>query len=77
MSESKRQPGYTILKVLTILATLAALVTLLPDASASKACLLGYKARCAFAPLSTAICLAVSLVVCISRARLFVKKSDE
>jgi hypothetical protein len=32
----------------------AALLTLLPMASASKPCLLGYKALCSFSPISTA-----------------------
>jgi hypothetical protein len=77
MSGIKQQPGYSIFKVLTVLATLAAVFTLLPDASASKACLLGYKARCAWAPVSTAICLVVSLAACMTRVRLFTKKEAQ
>lgn len=70
----KKQPGYAIFLVLTALATLTAVFTLLPSSSASKACLLGYKANCAFAPVSTVVFLLVSLVVCRLRGRLFIKK---
>jgi hypothetical protein len=70
----KKQPGYAIFLILTILATSAAIFTLLPSSSAGKSCLLGYKANCTFAPISTAICLLVSLVVCRLRGRLFIKK---
>jgi hypothetical protein len=72
--QMKKQPGYGIFLVLTILATLAALFTLVPSSAASKTCLLGYKAACAFAPASTAVCLLVSLVVCRLRGRLFIRK---
>ncbi len=70
----KKQPGYAIFLALTVVATLAATLTLLPSASAEKTCFLGYKATCAFAPLSTVLCLLVSLVVCRTRGRLFIKK---
>ncbi len=36
-----------------------AIVTLLPRAAASKACLLGYKALCSFTPISTVMLLAL------------------
>ena len=36
-----------------------AVLTLIPRAAASKACRLGYKALCSFAPISTAILLAL------------------
>jgi len=38
---------------------LLALVTLIPRASASKECLLGYKALCSFSPISAIILLAL------------------
>ena len=37
-----------------------ALVTLIPLATASKACLLGYRALCSFSPISTAILIALA-----------------
>ena len=36
-----------------------AVLTLIPSAAASKACLLGYKAHCSFSPISTIILLAL------------------
>ena len=36
-----------------------AVVTLIPRAAASKACLLGYKALCSFTPISTVMLLAL------------------
>jgi hypothetical protein len=38
---------------------LLALVTLIPLGTASKTCLLGYKALCSFSPISTIILLAL------------------
>lgn len=37
-----------------------ALVTLIPTATASKPCLLGYKAHCTFTPISTLMLLALA-----------------
>ena len=37
-----------------------ALVTLIPNASASKECLLGYKALCSFSPISTLLFLGLA-----------------
>jgi hypothetical protein len=36
---------------------ICAVKTVIPNANASKACLLGYKATCSFTPISTAICM--------------------
>ena len=70
----RKQPGYTIFLTLTIVSTIAALSTLIPQASASEACLLGYKAHCSFAPISTFICVILSSVFCRIRARKFKSK---
>ena len=67
----RKQPGYTILLLLTILSTLAALSTLLPQASASSECLLGYKAHCPFTPVSTVLCLILASVFCRIRSKKF------
>ena len=67
----KKQPGYAILLVLTILCTLAALSTLMPQETASSECLIGYKAHCPFTPVSSVICLAMSAVICRIRAKKF------
>ena len=67
----RNKPGYVILLILTIVFTLLAVSTLIPQATAVKACLLGYKAHCTFTPISTIILLALSAVVCRVRSRLF------
>ena len=36
------------------------IVTLIPNASASKVCLLGYKALCSFTPISSVVFLALA-----------------
>ena len=63
-----RKPGYGWLLALTIILTLAALGTLLPQASASKECMLGYAAHCTFTPVSTIICLLMVGGVCKLRS---------
>lgn len=42
---------------------LAAVKTALPEAKASKPCILGYKALCSFTPISTIILAAVAVVL--------------
>ena len=73
MAKEKKK-GYGILLIATIVFTLLAISTLIPQASASKACALGYRAHCTFTPWSTLICLALSALTCIVRAEFFVKK---
>ncbi len=45
--------------IFAIVEFILAIVTLLPRAAASKACLLGYKALCSFTPISTVMLLAL------------------
>ena len=66
---ARRDTGYYVLLVLTILFALAALVTFIPVSSASKECFLGYRSHCPFTPVSTLVCLAGAAVTCIIRAR--------
>jgi len=66
-----RKKSYWLLLVLTLVFTLLAVSTILPDASASKVSQLGYKAHCSYAPISTVICLSLSAVTCTIRKRLF------
>ncbi|MGC9363600.1 MAG: hypothetical protein ACP5FZ_03420 [Fidelibacterota bacterium] len=67
-----RKKGYGKLMILTILFTLAAISTILPQASASKACPLGYYAHCTFTPVSTLICILLAALSCSIRRRKFV-----
>ncbi len=47
--------------VVIVILSIAAVKTLIPNAEASKPCLLGYKAACSFAPISTAILIAAAI----------------
>ena len=67
----RKQPGYTIMLVFTILAVLAAVSTLVPQASASGNCLIGYKAHCPFTPVSTLLCLVLAGISCRIRVAKF------
>ncbi len=60
----QKKKGYGPLMILTIILTLATISTLVPQASVSKNCLLGYKAHCTFTPISTLICIILAGVVC-------------
>ena len=67
----QKKPGYRALLALTVLLTLAALVTVMPNAAASKPSLLGYKSICSFAPVATVVLLIAAGLVCVIRRRLF------
>ena len=69
MAEKKK--GYPILLLVTVLLTVGGLVTLIPAASASKQCMLGYKALCAWAPISALLCFLAAAIVCIIRKKKF------
>ena len=45
------------LKIIFYIVLVLGLLTLVPSPGAGKACLLGYKAKCSFAPISTLIML--------------------
>ena len=62
---------YGILLAITILLALAAISTLIPAANASKDCILGYRAHCAFTPISTIACIILAGIVCSIRRRFF------
>ena len=66
----ERKKGYIPLLLLTVFFTVLALSTLMPQASASRECMFGYRAHCTFTPISTVICLAISGLVCVLRKRL-------
>lgn len=56
---------------LTVLCTVAAISTLLPQESASKISLLGYKAHCPLTPVSTILCVLLAGACCRIRAKKF------
>jgi len=51
-----------VIAVIAILA-IAAVKTVIPNADASKPCLLGYKAACSFTPISTVILITAAVIV--------------
>ena len=66
-----RQPlAYKALLALTILFSLAAIATLLPNPGASWPNILGYKSLCTFAPAATAFCGMLAGGCCLIRSRL-------
>jgi hypothetical protein len=69
----EKKKGYIPLLVLTVLFTLMTISTFIPQASASKACLLGYRAHCTFTPISSVTCLAISGILCVLRKRLLTR----
>jgi len=67
----KRKKGYGILMVLTIVFTVVAILTIIPDSSASKVSMLGYRAHCSFTPIGTIICVVLAGITCSIRRRRF------
>ena len=69
-----------IMKFLILLAALiasavAAVITVIPDSSASKECKLGYKAHCSFTPISTIILIIMAIVFAFLFIKLYWKKT--
>jgi len=72
-----KKKGYGILLGISIFFTLLTLSTLLPQASASKACMLGYDAHCSFTPVSTIIMAIMTAAVCKIRSKFFTEGTVE
>jgi hypothetical protein len=69
-----KKKGYIPLLILTIIFTILAVATAIPQSSASKTCFLGYKAHCPFTPWATIICLLLAGTTCVVRKRFFTSK---
>ena len=67
----KKKRGYGILLGFTVLFTILALITVIPNPNASKVSLLGFKSICSFAPIATIILLLLAGIVCVIRKRVF------
>lgn len=65
----QKKKGYGLWLIITIIFSLATLSSLVPQASASKACYLGYYAHCTFTPISTVICLLIAGFACVIRKK--------
>ncbi|HSV48722.1 MAG TPA: hypothetical protein VLH35_00275 [Candidatus Acidoferrales bacterium] len=57
------EPLKIAIYIVIIIITIAAVKTALPEAAASKPCLLGYKALCSFTPISTIILATIAVVL--------------
>lgn len=55
------------LKIIFYIVLILGLLTLVPSPGASKMCLLGYKAKCSFTPISTLIMLEAAAVLFVIR----------
>lgn len=55
-----------------IILSIAAIKTVIPNAQASKPCLLGYRATCSFTPISTAILIFAAIITFLVARRLAV-----
>ena len=67
-----RKRGYWWLFITTLLFVILAVTTVVPSDTATKVSLLGYKAYCAFTPISTILCLFFAGLTCFFRKRFFV-----
>jgi len=62
---------YTTFLIITIVCTLAAIITLIPSPHDAELNDLGYKSMCSFAPWSTLSCLFLAAVSCVIRKKNF------
>jgi uncharacterized protein with FMN-binding domain len=66
----RQPPAYYALIGLSLAFSLLAVATLLPNPSASKPNVLGYRSACTFAPAATALCGLAAGITCMLRNRL-------
>mgnify|MGYP001810751291 FL=1 len=72
----KNEPlAYKLLLGLSILFSLGAILTLVPNPNASWPNILGYKSLCTFAPAATAFCGLLAGITCLIRSRLVSAKA--
>jgi uncharacterized protein with FMN-binding domain len=75
-SNTRESPAYYAMLGVTIALSLLAVVTLLPNPSASKPNVLGYKSVCSFAPAASALCGLLAGVTCTIRSRRFSRNAS-
>ncbi len=68
-----RKKGYEWMLALTIVFTLSAIITIFPNAGASKDNMMGYHSVCTGAPMSTLLLVACAGLTCYLRKRYFTK----
>jgi hypothetical protein len=67
--------AYGGLLVLSIVATVGGVLTLMPASGASYPNILGYRSLCTFAPAATLYCFSVAGITCVLRASLIKRKA--
>lgn len=70
MDTPRQPPAYAALLGVSLLCSIAAVLTLIPSAGASKPNVLGYRSLCTFAPAATALCGLAAGITCVLRNRL-------
>ncbi|MBN2617408.1 MAG: hypothetical protein JXR64_03745 [Spirochaetales bacterium] len=60
--------SYKIMLLITILATIGGLLTIIPYSGASYPNIIGYKSLCTFAPAATFFCFSIAGVSCFIRS---------
>ncbi len=71
---TQKKKGYGLFLIITIIASLGAIATLIPQAGASKPCMLGYSALCTYTPVSTIVLLLIAGFSCVYRGKKLVVK---
>lgn len=69
LMNERQPPAYYALIGLSLVFSVLAVVTLLPNPNASKPNVLGYRSVCSFAPAATALCGLLAGITCIVRNR--------
>lgn len=67
--QKKQNIAYYLMLALSLSFTLLAIITLLPNAAASKPNIMGYRSICPFAPAATALCCLLAGITCTLRNR--------
>lgn len=70
MNSERQPPAYRLMIGLSLLFSIGAVLTLVPNAGASKPNVLGYRSLCTFAPAATALCGLAAGITCVLRNRL-------
>lgn len=65
---------YLVLMLVTLVAAIAGVLTLVPASGASYPNILGYRSLCTFAPAATLYCFGIAGISCVIRASLVKRK---
>lgn len=74
--EKNEAPAYWALLGLSLALSVLAVLTLIPNPSASKPNVLGYRSLCSFAPAATALCGILAGITCTLRNRLVSRRAS-